>query len=132
MPGDDDLCLIEARKIGNTDKLLGISACNARGSYMFHSSGATGGYHSPLGSCHFGQALANPVGQFIVLHKVSGCCLHGGTDLRSLQRSSNYSKRAPAIDDRLNADGLENIRFGGFRIRYKLLTVCVRKGRGQD
>src|SRR5258706_13377106 len=108
VPGDDDLCLIEAFQIRNANKLLRISARDAGGSYMFHSGGTACRYHSPFGSGHFSQAFTNPVGHLIVLYKVLRSSLHGGTDIRTFDRPADNGEGARPIDERLTPEGREN------------------------
>ena len=107
---DDHLVLVEAGEVRNPNVEIGVAARDARRGRVRHRRGAAGADHAPLGSGQLGQPLADRVHQLVELDVLLIRGALRRAHFRQLRRAADDRERAPAVDQRPNADRLVDVR----------------------
>ena len=107
---NDDFGLVETGQIRDANELFRIAAGDAGDRDVLQPGGATGRDHAPLGPGQLGETAADRVRELVDLNEVFRCGIHRRADFRPLHRSADDGESPAAIDDRLDAKRLIDLR----------------------
>ena len=107
---DDDLGLVETGQIRDANELFRIAAGDAGGRDVLQPGRAAGRDHAPLGPGQLGEAAADRIGELVDLDEVPRRRIHRRADFRPLHRAADDGEGPAAVDDRLDANRLINLR----------------------
>ena len=91
----------------------GVAAGDASCGDVLEASRAARRNQAPVGPRDVSQSLADGFGQFVVLDEVARGRFHGRHNFGELDRAADDGKRATAVDDGFDADGLVDVLVAG-------------------